>query len=67
MAGEDVLDYADQLNSRITPQQMKDWAGGSVADRARESHQQAVAHTCLGVPIQGTRVHLSPLYVAENR
>jgi hypothetical protein len=67
LGGEDVLQYADQLNSRITPEQAKDWAGGSVADWAWESHQQAVAHTYAGIPIQATPVYLSPQYVAENR
>ena len=67
LKGEDVMQYADQLNSRITPQQMKDWAGGSVAEWAWESHQQAVAHTYAGVPIQSTPVNLSPQYVAGNR
>ena len=67
LGGEDVLQYADQLNSRITPQQAKDWAGGSVADWAWESHQQAVAHTYAGVPIQDTPVNLDAQYVAGNR
>ena len=67
LGGEDVLQYADQLNFRITPQQAKDWAGGSVADGAWESHQQAVTHTYAGVPIQGTPVYLDPQYVAESR
>jgi hypothetical protein len=67
LGGEDVAQYADQLNSRITPEQAKDWAGGSVADWAWESHQQAVAHAYAGIPIQGMPVYLSPQYVAENR
>jgi hypothetical protein len=67
LAGGDVLQYADQLNSRITPQQAKDWAGGSVADWAWESHQQAVARTYAGVPIQDTPVNLDAKYVSANR
>jgi hypothetical protein len=67
LGGEDVVQYADQLNSRITAQEMKEWSGGSVADWAWESHQQAVAHTYVGVPVQNTPVNLSPQYVAENR
>ncbi len=67
LGGEDVSQYADKLNSRITPQQMKDWSGGSVADWAWESHQQAVAHTYAGVPIQDTPFNLDQQYVAGNR
>jgi hypothetical protein len=63
----DVVQYADQLNSKITPQQAKDWAGGSVADWAWESHQQAVTHTYAGVPVQDTPVNLDAQYVAANR
>jgi hypothetical protein len=67
LGGGEVLQYADQLNSRITPQQAKDWAGGSAADWAWESHQQAVAHTYVGVPIQDTPVNLDAKYVSANR
>jgi hypothetical protein len=67
LGGEDVLQYADQLNSRITPQQMKDWAGGSVADWAWESHQQAIVHAYAGVPAESAPVHLDLQYVAGNR
>jgi hypothetical protein len=67
LGGEDVLQYADQLNSRITPQEMKDWAGGTVADWAWETHQQAVAHAYAGIPIQATPINLSPEYVAGNQ
>jgi hypothetical protein len=67
LGGEDVFQYADKLNSRITPQQLKGWSGGLVADWAWESHQAAVAHTYAGIPIQSTPVNLSPQYVAENR
>jgi hypothetical protein len=67
LGGEDVLQYADQLNSRITPQQMKDWAGGTVADWAWESHQFAVTHAYAGIPIQSTPVHLGAEYVAGNQ
>jgi len=67
LGGQDVSGYADKLNSRITPQQMKDWAGGLVADWAWESHHQAVAHTYAGVPIQDTPFNLDQQYVAGNR
>ena len=67
LGARDVLQYADELNSRITPQQTKDWAGGTFADWAWESHQQAVAHAYAGIPIQTTPVNLTQQYVDENR
>lgn len=67
LGGEDVVQYADQLNSKITPQEMKEWSGGSIADWAWESHEQAVAHTYVGVPIQSTPVNLDEQYVTANR
>jgi hypothetical protein len=67
LGARDVLQYADELNSRITSQQTKDWAAGTIADWAWESHQQAVAHAYAGIPIQTTPVNLTQQYVDENR
>ena len=67
LKGENVLKYADRLNSKISTEQAKDWDKGSVADWAWESHQAAVNNTYHGVPIQSVPVKLDQDYVAANQ
>lgn len=67
LAEGDVLQYAERLNTGITPQQEKEWARGSIPDWAWESHQAAVAHTYASVPVQSAPVHLGTEYVTGNQ
>jgi hypothetical protein len=64
--GQHEIDYADELNSEITPEQQKAWSAGTVADWAWESHVAAVEHAYAGIPTNGPAVRLDGDYVLKN-
>jgi hypothetical protein len=53
---QSALDYADDLNAKITPRQARIWAKGRPVDWALEGHALAVKLVYRGVPTDGSKV-----------
>jgi hypothetical protein len=67
LGGADVMNYADALHARITPQLEARWARGVAENWANESHVAAVHFAYAGVPRRGgPPFALSPEYVRTN-
>lgn len=57
------VDYAEKLNAEITPEEAADWAKGTTAEWANESHAIAVRIVYRGVPAEGPPPKLDQKYV----
>ncbi len=61
-------DFATQLDSRITPDDVRAWSGGTPEDWANESHALALpAYALLGNPAKGSTVEVPASYVAAEQ
>lgn len=58
-----IADVADQFDKKITPKQLKQWAGGTPTDWANESHAVAVKVVYAGVAADGPPPRLDEKYV----
>jgi hypothetical protein len=67
LGNDDVLDYAAKLNAKIPIERSGKWTQGSVADWALESHQAAIDHTYVGIPIQPDPFQVGSDYMARNQ
>ena len=63
-----ILDYADELNARVTAPEEEAWAGGTAADWALEGHDLAISVVYRGVPVDNQTIFKPDrAYVAEGR
>ena len=60
-----IFDYAQALNSNITPERAKEWAKGTSEAWANESHDLAVTVVYAGVPEGGAPPKLDLAYVQK--
>jgi hypothetical protein len=58
-----ILDYAEWLNSQVTPEETTDWSKGTPQDWANESHDVAVRDVYRDVPADGPPPKLDAKYV----
>ncbi|HEY2584453.1 MAG TPA: S1/P1 nuclease, partial [Tepidisphaeraceae bacterium] len=58
-----IADYADRLNSQITPEQASEWGKGTPTDWANQPHDVAVKIVYAGVPAGGPPPKLDQQYL----
>jgi len=66
LAQANPLDYAIQLNGKISANDRDKWVRGTIEDWAWESHEIAVRHAYAGIPADGSNVKIGEDYIRKN-